>query len=931
MKHSFNKKSLVLTISLALASIAAGSLVGCTNSESAEATLAKAQAAIDKQDGKTAEILLKNILQKDDSAKARALLGELYYKAGDFRSAEKELRRAIEMGADRNAVVPKLLASMLQLGENQKVIEDSVNLAVTSKEAKADTLTSIAKAQMSLAKPDLAQKALLEALTEKPDYLPAQVATITLKASKGDRKGANAEVDALLLKEPNSVEASILKGDLSLADGKLEPARLLYEKVLQLAPNDTLARAKLAAIYIDLNDFKKAGEQVDQLARLSSNSPGTFYLRALLDFRQGKFELARDSISAALKSSPDYLPAITLAGNIYLSLGSFETAERFARNVVERSPEALQGHRLLGATYLKMNAPERALQIAQAMIDKGANDSTLYAIAGEAALKLNDATKAASYFEKAAKLDPNDPTKRTGLALSRMASGDREKGFSDLEQAVDIDTKNYQADFALIMARVRDKQFDKANEAVGKLDKKLPNSAIPSNLRGLIALAQNDETTARKSFDAALKIDPTFFAAAANLANLDIKANKPEVAKKRFEDILAKDPKNSQAFIALARHAQRTGNNNKEAIDYLRKARAANPGAIPPVLALANFYLEVNEPKEAVPILQEALTANPDRTDLLDLLGSAFMRMNDYSQSMETYEKLLRISPKSPATLFRIGELKLLLKDDNGAIQSFKKVSELVPNSPEPRIAIASILTKNGKLDQAKVVVAELKKDLPNSAAGLVLEGDMAMLGNQPAEAAVSFRKALSVEKQISTGVKLHRSLLATGKSAEAATVLNDWFKVNPNDLQMRLYAGETELSQRRWKEAIDHYGVVLTLDPRQPIALNNTAWALAQQKNYPKAVTMAEQAYSVAPSSPPIIDTLGTILVDSGNVARGVELLKQAVSLAPRQAEYRLHLAEALLKNGDKSGAKQEVELVLKEVTSGPIADSAKALAAKL
>jgi cellulose synthase operon protein C len=919
------------TLYLAIISAIALGTAACKGGESPEALLASAKTALEKSDPKTAEIHLKNVLQKQDSAEARSMLGKLYSETGDFQSSEKELRRAIEMGASRDQFVPSLLEAMYQSGSYQKLIDDSQNLAVTERIARAAVATVVGKAQIAVGKADQALVTFKNALLESPNYIPLQVALISLQVGTGERKTAIAELDELIKKDPNAVDAYVLKGDLELAEGKLSEAKTLYIKVAQLAPSNALARAKLAAIFIDSNEFKPAEEQINELQKVSPNSPGTLYLKSLLNFRQNKLEPARDYVLASLKGAPDYLPSITLAGTIYLTLGSLESAERYARMVIERSPTTLQGYRLLGATYLKMNTPERALQTVQPLLDKGVQDSTLFSIAGEASLKANDAAKASIYFEKASKLDPKDPTKRTGLALSRMASGDRDKAFAELEEAVLLDTQNYQADFALIMARVRDKQFDKAKEAVDRLEKKLPNSPIPANLKGLIALAQNDEPLAKKSFEAALKIDPVFFAAAANIATIEVKAGKLDEAKKQFENILKADPKNAQAYIALARHVQRTGGTNKDAAEYLKKARTANPGAIPPVIALANFYLEINEPKEAIPVLQEALSSTPDKQELLDMLGTSFLRLNDRAQAMETYEKLLSLNPKSAATHYRLGEMRAQAKDDTGAMQSFKRAAELQPTAPEPKIAIATILVRQGKIAEAKQISAELKKDLPASASGLALEGDLAAVNNQPLEAAAAYRKALAVERQVTLGVKLHRALQSADKKPEAQAVLTEWFKASPNDLTMRLYAGEQELTQGKWKSALENYDFVLKQDNKHAVALNNSAWAWHKLGNQAKAIELAEQAYSVAQSSPPIIDTLGVILVENGKTTRGVELLKQAVSLAPKQTEYRLHLAEGFQKAGDIENAKKELEIIMKDGPKGATLEGAKALASKL
>ncbi len=915
---------------LALAITAALSLSACKSGDSPDALLAQAKAALDKNDRKSAEIHLKNLLQKEDSGEARMLLGAMYRKGGDFRAAEKEYRRAVEMGVDRNRSAAPLLEALFQSGEYQKVIDDSRNLAVDQPEAKAAVLTVVGRAHLAQNKVDEGRRSLTEALGIKPDHVPAMVSMIALDALGPDRSGANKKIEELLVKYPNSVDGLTLKGDLFLADGKLEEARKAFQQVMAVDTTNVLALAKVVAIAIDLRDFDGAAKSLNELAALTPVSPGTLYLRALFEFRQNRLEPAREAIQNALKLAPDYLPSITLAGNVFLALNSLEQAERYGRMVVERAPNALQGYRLLGATYLRLNSPERAMQTIQPILDKKIDDPTILSIAGEAALKLNDGTRAAEYFAKSAQLDPNDPSKRTGLALSRMAMGDREKAFTELEQAVEIDSKNYQADFALIMARVREKQYDKALESVTRLEKKLPGSPIPANLKGLVYLAKGDQPKARSGFADALKADPAFFAAAANLAAMDLRDNKVPEAKKHYEGVLGKDPKNAQALIALARITAQTNGPKEEVLKYLRRAKEGNPGAVPPILALANYYLEINEPREAIPVLQEGVTAQPDRTELLDLLGATYMRINERGQALETYEKLLRVNPKSAALHYRMGELRAAMRDDSAALGSFRRAAELAPKAIEPRIAMASVLLRQGKKVEARQIADSMKKDLPNSPAGLTLEGDLSALDNNWPAAIVSFKKALAINRSVAIGIKLHQAYLKSGKEPEAAALLTDWFKQDPKDFTMRLYAGEFEISRKQWKSAVGHYEESLKLDPKHAVSMNNMAWALHQLKD-PNAIKVAEQAYALAPQNPSIIDTLGTILVETGNQSRGLELLKQAVSIAPKTPEFRLHLAEALIKIGNKDAARSEIDTILKDHQNTAAAASAKELVGKL
>jgi len=93
------------------------------------------------------------------------------------------------------------------------------------------------------------------------------------------------------------------------------------------------------------------------------------------------------------------------------------------------------------------------------------------------------------------------------------------------------------ADMALISAHLKRKEFDKALAAIDKLEAKQPANPAAVNLRGRIQLAQKDPVGARKSFERALTIAPSYFAAVASLVALDVADKKPDDAKKRFENL----------------------------------------------------------------------------------------------------------------------------------------------------------------------------------------------------------------------------------------------------------------------------------------------------------------------------------------------------------------------------------------------------------
>jgi putative PEP-CTERM system TPR-repeat lipoprotein len=650
----------------------------------------------------------------------------------------------------------------------------------------------------------------------------------------------------------------------------------------------------------------------------------------MLDFRQGRTDAARDGVQAVLRVAPDYAPAIALAGSIALAQGALEAAETHARKLADRTPNSIEGVRLLAAVHLRRNDAERALQTAKSLLDRGVQDPVLLGIAGEAALRRNDVVAATGYFERASKLDPGNALRRTSLGLAQIAAGRNDLGFGTLESAAEIDANSAQADLALISARMRAKQYDQALAAIDRLEKKQPGKPLAHGLRGSVHLARSDVASARASFEAALRADPTYFPATASLAELDVRAGKPDDARKRLEAAVQKDPRNVQAAIALARLMERTGAKTEDVEALLKRTRGANPDSIEPALALAQLQIRTNRARDAIPTLQQSLNQHPDDRRLLEVLGTAFLRSDEKQQAIDTFEKLVALEPNSTSALIRLGEIKANSGDTTGAMAAFRQAASLDPKAPGPQVAIAALLVKDGKIAEARRIATTMQKELPSSAAGLALEGDLLAAERKWPEAADAYRRAAAVERSPQLVIKRHVALMRAGRSQEASTVLADAIRSAPGDVALQMYAGEVAVSGKQWQAAVGHYEAVIAAAPANAVARNNLAWSLHELGD-PKALEHAEEAYRLAPRAPAILDTLAAIVAERGDSKRAVGLLKEATALSPDAPALRLHYARVLAKSGDRPAARENAELLIRKFPDAPETAAARQLLASL
>jgi Flp pilus assembly protein TadD len=166
--------------------------------------------------------------------------------------------------------------------------------------------------------------------------------------------------------------------------------------------------------------------------------------------------------------------------------------------------------------------------------------------------------------------------------------------------------------------------------------------------------------------------------------------------------------------------------------------------------------------------------------------------------------------------------------------------------------------------------------------------------------------------------VALHAATSGSGKVAAADAAAEKWLHDHPKDVVLRNYLGERAVRKQDYKSAARYYQAMVVQQPDNAMYLNNLAWILGELGD-PKAMALSEKALELAPANPAILDTTGMLLVKKGDVTQGLEKLRQAAQLAPNRSDFRLHLAKALIKAGDKQAARKELDTLAQASSSTP------------
>jgi putative PEP-CTERM system TPR-repeat lipoprotein len=832
----------------------------------------------------------------------------------------------MELQVPPERVYPALARALLEANSPERVITEFGDKVLTEPAAQADLQTSIGQAYLTTGKKKEARAAFYRALSATPDHPGATLGEARLLAGDGKHKEASVLVEKVLARTPEDPEALYLKGQLLSEAGQTDQAIETFAQVVKLRPRTVAARRELAGHYLLKLQVDDAASQVEALKKIAPKDARVIYLDAQVAAQRGQSTEARSRVHESLKSAPDFVPALVLAGKIEFDSGAYAFAEQFLRRALALDPRESTARRMLVALYLQSGQPARAMEALQPLVAQPSNDPVVLVLAGETYLANKDVKTATTFLERASEFGAPGAAVRTRLAQVRFAAGDTDRALKDLQAISKSEPDQFQADIALITSLMQRHEFDKALEAARTLEKKQPGNPLTFQLLGAVYLAKDDVANARSSFEKALGLKTDYLPALQSLGRLDFRDGDLSAGRKRYEAALAKGPDNAAVLLSYASLLAAGGGQAGEISGLLERALQAAPGAAEPRIALAEYHLRNGDPKKALEVAQQANVVLPNEPRILEVLGIAQQATGNPDQAIQTFGQLARLAPKSLSAQLRRAGAYAAAKEFPQALQILRGAEVLDPRGTAVPNAIASTLVQAGRFDDAIAEARSLQKQRPREAIGYVIEADVLAVQKKWSDSAAMYRAALSRSADLQTADKAVAALMKLDANGQADALVAKWVKESPRDFAGHLYLANAAMARKDYKAALPHLRVLVALKPNEPVLLNNLAWAGAAVGD-PEALKHAEAAHRLAPTSANIMDTYGWLLVQAGQTERGIKLLRGAVTLAPAAPELRLHLAKALITAGSKDEARKQLE----SITSASAGSAAKAEAAAL
>ncbi|MBI3344805.1 MAG: PEP-CTERM system TPR-repeat protein PrsT [Gammaproteobacteria bacterium] len=892
--------------------------------------LQKAKTAQSQGKLQEAVINLKNALQKNpNNAEARWLLGEAYVTLEQGRDAEKELQRAQELGINPESLKAPMGRALLLQGLYKRALDETQPGPDSSQGAIARMLEIQGQAQLGLGK---LEGCLLFQQSQQKDagYVPAYWGLARCAAVQGKPDVARAELQkALKLEDKNSDTWSLL-GDLERDNKRLIEAEAAYTSALQRKPGNLNALFGRAAVRVQNNSLKEAGQDLDTAAKIAKDHPIVTHLRGVIQFKNRNYTDAKTSFETALKATPGYLPAILWLGFTNTALKNYQQAAQQFTQYTRHYPKAVQIQALLAAVQIKMGDREQAEKTLTTLQNINIDDPQSLSALGRIHLAIGENELATQYLQRVVEHEPAKAESRADLAVALLQKGENTRAIEELEKSIQLNADAPEADEILIQTLMRNKQFDKALQAIDALQAKQPNSPVPHNYRGGVLLMEKDQEGARRSFLKALELQPGYPPAAHNLAQLALSKQNLDEARSYYQKILDHNKDHLPTLLALSQ-LELKAQHQEKAKEILEHTMRKYPEVAEPAVFLGRNYLNTGNPSKALEVSQAASRAHPDDLGLLEVRGLAYLMTGDAGNALGNFKYIVQLRPDSADANFYLSTAHAALNDAAATRTALLQALKLQPSHPRAKAALARLNLNEGKLDEALRLSRELQQESQDSPEGMGIEAEIYLRQKDYPKAIQVVEAAVKkFPEQDALVFALARTRWAAGdKKGGLANVL-DWQKSHPDDIRAPVFLGGAYLELGREQEAIAAFEAILKKTPNDPKSLNNLAWLL--RKSEPaRALELAEKANKVKPDDFSMLDTLGWLEVEQGKTKQGLEKLQKAFELAPDVPLVHYHYASALAKAGEKALARRELERLLSSGKKFPEETEARALLKQL
>ncbi len=436
------------------------------------------------------------------------------------------------------------------------------------------------------------------------------------------------------------------------------------------------------------------------------------------------------------------------------------------------------------------------------------------------------------------------------------------------------------------------------------------------------------------------------------LADISASAYDLDGAATQYEEIIAQDSSNVEAWYNLARVYQ--VRKPLKALETYEHFTARFGPEWDVLLQTADLCNKLGHPGRAAAALRQMVDIDPGNRELRRTLAQTEIRAGNLDAALEVYGNLRDLDPANLGYQAEIAGVWLLKKDYTHAAELFDPILKKDTVSVDVKVHIGEIYYGEMEKDSSLIPVTQgifekIRDANPKDWRPYWFLGGIASSRKDDSLAVKSFRRVTELASWNADGWVFLSSVYLTkndfqhsvgileaakkavpddfrvnfflgvaysrvGRNPDAALVLEKARQISPRDTEAIAQLALVYDSMKRTDDSDSLYEEAIRINPDFSLALNNYAYSLAERGlQLERALSMARKALEQAPDNPSYLDTMGWIYFRLGRYRDAESYVKKAINKGEVSAVVHEHMGDIYFRLNDTDRALEHWNAALK------------------
>lgn len=711
-------------------------------------------------------------------------------------------------------------------------------------------------------------------------------------------------LNAVLLNEPENLEALVKTGRIFLLAGQLDKALEKSDAAMKIEPENLSALSLRASVLFKLDNKEGAVKLAKTIIAKDPDYVDALIVLAIERLDAKDAEKAIKYLDQGLKNNEKNVALQLIKIKALNSLSKLDLAEGVYKRLIDFYPKVPSFNYSLAQFYLKQDRKDDA----------------------------------ENEFRKVIKNNPDDIKAKLKLIQLLNVTKNTDTAKKQLIEFVNNEPTNYDLKFALVQFYISSKQLNLASETLSSITSSAADNEIVVKAMGVEAgllLAKGQKDSAEKVITDILAKDSRNETGLILKSNINIDRQQYDAAISDLRIVLRDTPNSSRALFYLAKAHLLSGSPELADEQYLKAFKSSRFNA-EYGLTYANFLLKRNQPSRAEKILQNILEKSPGHIPTMQILARTRLNLGDWIGAQQVADQIVRAGDKSNAAAQIQSAILAGKKDYDESISLLKRTYESTPGKIEPVVALVRTYLLAGKPVEAGNFLDATIKASPSNINARILRGQVYASQGQIDQAIATYQKAIELDPNNTAGhYNLAVSYIRNKEYDKANTALGNGLSAAPENFLLRLTRAGVYEQLGKTNEAITLYEGLVKERPDADIVANNLSSLLTENRTDKESL---DKAYTLSQrfkrsEIPQFKDTFGWASYKVGKYSEAESLLKSAAEGLPNLPIIQYHLGMTYLAKENKALARKSLENALKLAGDKPFAqaDEIRAVLEKL